>query len=292
MAQFVVGIFVLVIALIVAVYLAAIKYRAAGAAAFLAGVALFIGFFAWGGVKSVPVKTIGVPTSFSSVEQGFYGTGSHETWNPFLSLVLVDETVQTTTFEGNNALTVRIGGQQTAQADVTIQWQVRPSAAGALYSDYANHGNLMQEITNAVVVRELKQVVNQVLGDYNPITDVQTVTGTNTATSQFSQFGPTILNDMRADIGDKINVKTVLLPFIHYDPAVENKLNQIQQSFANLAIATENVQVAREQALQYQKLGDPTMNQLVAQCLKEAETNQNLQCIPGATTNLSITQKR
>ena len=96
--------------------------------------------------------------------------------------------MQTTTFEGDDCLQVRVGGQQSACADITIQWQILPSA-GSLFSDYANQGDLMAEVQNAVVIRELKQVVNEMLGDYNPITDVQYVTETNTRPASSPRSG-------------------------------------------------------------------------------------------------------
>jgi len=260
--------------------------------------ALIVGFalFAVGGLKSVPVKNIGVPQAFGAVTGAVYGPGIHETWTPWLHLTDVNETIQTTTFEGGNALPVRIGGQQQAQADVTIQWQIRPEAADALFSDYANQGDLMQEITNAVVVRELKQVVNQVLGDYNPITDVQSVTNTNSSTSQFSGFGPQILAAMRADIGSRINVLTVLLPQLHYDQTVEDKLNAIQQSYANFAIAQENVKVNQENAQAFAKLGTPSVSQLIAQCLTDVKADggnlpAGFSCFPGSNSGLALSIK-
>jgi hypothetical protein len=179
---------------------------------------------------------------------------------------------------------------------VTIQWQIRPDAADALFSDYANQGDLMSEITNAVVVRELKQVVNQVLGDYNPITDVQAVTNTNSSTSQFSGFGPAILTDMRGDIGSRINVLTVLLPQLHYDQTVEDKLNAIQQAYANYAIAQENVKVNEENAQAFAKLGTPNVNQLIAQCLTDIKAEggslpAGFSCFPGSGSGLAISSK-
>jgi regulator of protease activity HflC (stomatin/prohibitin superfamily) len=250
--------------------------RAGAIAAAVLCAILGFALFAWGGVKSVPVKNLGVATEFGAVQGGYYNPGAHETWTPWLHLTDIDETVQTTTFEGNNCLTVRIGGQQTACADITIQWKVLPSAASSLFSDYASSGDLMATITNAVVVRELKQVVNEVLGDYNPITDVATVTGTSSATSQFTGFGPTILADMQSDIGSRIDVLTVLLPYIHYDASVEAKLEAIQQAFANEAIAAEDVKVAQQQALAYKDLGNPTVAQLISQCLSDVKDETGL----------------
>lgn len=263
----------------------------------VASSALVLGLmlFTIGGLKSVPVKNIGVPQSFGSVGSGVFEPGIHETWEPWLHLTDIDETVQTTSFEGDNCLTVRIGGQQGACADITIQWRILPPAAGSLFSDYANSGNLMTAVTDAVVIRELKQVVNSVVGDYNPITDVQSITNTNSTTSQFSQFGPTILSDMRADIGNRIQVLTVLMPFIHYDTSVEAKLQEIQQAYADFAIAQENVKVNQENAAAYAKLGTPNVNQLIAQCLQNLQKNANslpagFQCFPGANSGLTISK--
>ncbi|HEX3961332.1 MAG TPA: SPFH domain-containing protein [Trebonia sp.] len=261
------------------------------------GVAIVVAFglFMISGLKSVPVKNIGVPQSFGAVGKGVFEPGIHETWTPWLHLTDIDETVQTTTFEGGNCLTVRIGGQQTACADVTIQWQILPQAAGSLFSDYANSGNLMTSVTDAVVVRELKQVVNADLGDYNPITDVQSVVNTSSSTSQFSKFGPQILSQMRGDIGGRIKVLTVLMPYIHYDSQVESKLNAIQQSFANYAIAQENVKVNQQQAQAYQKLGTPGVNALISQCLDVVKSDAGslpagFSCFPGSSSGLAVSK--
>lgn len=270
--------------------------KAAGVLVAVLGLLLGSGSLALGGLKSVPVKNIGVPQAFGAVTGKVYGPGIHETWTPWLHLTDINETIQTTTFEGDGALPVRIGGQQQARADVTIQWQIRPQAADALFSDYANQGDLMTEVTNAVVVRELKQVVNQVLGDYNPITDVQSVTNTNSSTSQFSGFGPQILAAMRADIGGRINVLTVLLPQLHYDQTVEDKLNAIQQSYANFAIAQENVKVNQENAQAFTKLGTPNVSQLIAQCLTDVKSDggnlpAGFSCFPGSNSGLALPSK-
>jgi regulator of protease activity HflC (stomatin/prohibitin superfamily) len=269
-------------------------------------ITVVLGFvlFTIAGLKSVPVKNIGVPVAFGAVGTTVYQPGIHETWTPWLHLTDINETVQTTTFEDsgndsgsscNGGLPVRIGGQQTACADVTIQWQILPSAAGSLFSDYANQGDFMTEVTNAVVLREFKTVVNTVVGDYNPITDVEAVTNTKTTTSQFTQFPSEILAQMRADIGNRINVIAVQMPIMHYNASIEAKLASIQQAYANYAIAQENVLVAQENAKAYTNLGTPSVNQLVAQCLDDVKDDgSNLpvgfQCFPGTSSGLALSK--
>lgn len=265
----------------------------AGAAALLALLGVLV--FGLGGLKSVPVKTIGVPQSFGAVTGSVMDSGVHWTWAPWESVTNIDETIQTTTFEGDSCLTVRIGGQQSACADVTIQWQILPGAAEGLFEDYANQGDLMNTVTDSVVVREFKQVVNEVLGDYNPVTDVENVSGSDSATSQFTAFGPTILKDMQADIGSRIKVDSVFLPKITYDPTVEHALESIQTANANYAVATENVKVNTEQAAALQKLGTPSLAQLAAQCLTDLRDGMSaptgFQCIPGSASDLALSSK-
>lgn len=273
---------------------------------------LGFGAFAWAGVKSVPAKAIGVPVSLGHVEGGYYTSGAHETWNPFLHLAVIDETIQTTTFQPGGdpsnggplpgtqqcqgELPVRIGGQQSACAKITIQWRVRPSAASELFGNYANQGDLMKTIENALVIRELEVVVNQQVGDYDPITDYQNVVNTKANTSQFTAFGPAIEATMKADIGKLIEVTSgtsspaVLFPKMTYSAQVENKLQQIQQAYANFAIAQENVKVNAQNKLAFANLGTPNVNQLIAQCLQDSRENHTspMGCFPGQASGLQI----
>lgn len=264
---------------------------------------LGFGFFAWSGVHSVPAKSIGVPVSLGHVEKGYYGSGAHETWNPFLHLAIINETIQTTTFDEGSGLPgtkqcgglmpVRIGGQQSACARISVQWRVRPGAASALFSNFANQGDLMTTIENALVIRRLEIVVNNVVGEYDPITDYQTVVNTKTNTSQFSGFTGKILTAMQGDIGSQIEVMNVFLPPLSYSKQVEDKLQQIQQAFANNAIAEENIAVNANNAKAFAKLGNPTVPQLIAQCLNDSRENRTspMGCFPGQASGLQISGK-
>lgn len=269
-------------------------------------VVLGIAFYAVGGIKSVPPKTVGIPIAFNSVSGSTLSPGTHWTWQPWLGVVDEDETVQTTTFEPggtdgvmqngtescDGSLPVRIGGNFQACAKVTIQWKILPAAAGGLFEDYANQGSLMSTITNAVVIRELEQVVNNVVGDYSPITDTTTVNTTAGAQSQFTGFSSQILAQMQHDIGNRIDVISVLFPNMQYPAPVEAQLQAIQQAAANLVIAKTNVLVNQENSQAFAKLGDPTVAQLIAQCLTDVKSENNLpagfSCFPGSTSGLAL----
>jgi hypothetical protein len=257
-------------------------------------------FYAAGGIKSVPVKSIGVATSFGAVDGAPLTSGPHETWAPWKSVNVVDETIQTTTFEGCQGqfcekgdevgqtappagdsgsstapcLEVRIGGQQEGCLDVTIQWQIRSSAADSLFLDYANQGPLMPEIENAVVIRELRQVANTVLGDYNPIEDVSLNSGASN--SKFTTFQPKVLEQMNADIGSRVKIVSILMPLLRYDSTTQSKLDEIQQQYAATAIAsqtavTNSKQAAANRAIAASVSNDPAVLQyLCYQIIQDA----------------------
>jgi hypothetical protein len=298
-----------------------------GGGAWAAGgvVIVVLGLFAFmfSGFKSVPTKSIGVATSFGQVQGKPYGPGLHVTWDPFLHLNVIAKTIQTTTFEGCQGqfcqpgdqpgittppngdsgsstapcLEVRIGGQQAGCLDVTIQWQVLDSAADGLFSDYANHGLLMPDIENAVVIRELRSAANIVLGDYNPIFDVS-VTG-QAGNSQFTKFQPQFLAAMQADIGSRIHIVSLITPFLRYDHNTQGKLNGIQQQYANTAQAAQEIITNEKLAQAYAKLGTPSVNALVSQCLGVVTTAVKdstplpvgFQCFPGAGSGLALNGK-
>lgn len=276
--------------------------------AFAGAVILVLAFvlFIITGIKNVPTKSIGVATAFGKVVGPPLGPGLHETWTPWENVNVIDETIQTTTFEvnqktGQGGLDVRIGGQQTARLDITIQWRVLDAAADGLFLNYANQGPLMGEIQNAVVVRELKQVVNQVMGDYNPIQDVSANVSASSAAgnSQFSTFGPRVLAAMRHDIGRRISVISILMPLAHYDSSTQGRLNTIQHQFANTAIARQQILTNEAVSTANGKLAKSvgSTNVLVAQCLQMVQTAissgyqglpAGFSCFPGGSNSLAL----
>lgn len=240
------------------------------------------------GIRSVPVKSVGVVTSFGHVE-GDLTPGFH--WElPYKTANILPETIQTTTWTGSfnrdgvcQALTVRIGGQQTACLDATIQWQVEDQAAPQLFNNYDTSGtNVLNQITTAVVVREFEQVTNQVLGDYNPIQDVALNAGAGN--SLFSTFGPLVQNTMRRDIGSQIRVIRVIMPILHYDSSTQGRLNTIQATYANAAIAKEQIAVNDAQAQANAAIqNNVSANVLVQECLTlvESAAKENYQLPAG-----------
>lgn len=231
--------------------------RSAPLASAIAALCLFLVFFLFAGIRSVPVHSVGVKTSFGKIE-GSLRPGLHWFNAPWSTVNVLDETVQTQqwfasawTGSASNpgCMTVRIGGQQLACVNLTIKWQLEDQAAPALFNDYdnSNSGGVMNSITSNLVTVDLQSVANQVFGDYNPILDTRNLAAGTAATSQFSSFGPQILTDMRADLKGKISVLSINLGNAFYAGATEQRLAAIANQFAETAIAQE--ELATNQAL-------------------------------------------
>lgn len=268
-----------IITILVGVFLAEDTALTAGWGIAVSVLAIVVFFLA--GFKEVPAKNVGVVASFGHVD-GFMDPGIHHTW-PWKTVNLLPETIQTTTFEGGfnrdgicqGGLDVRIGGQQQGCLDATIQWQVRDSAADELFLNYNTGGKVLADISNAVVVREFKVAVNQVMGDYNPIADVSLNSGAGN--SQFSTFGPLVTALMRKDIGAEIIVHPVLIPFLHYLPDTQKRLDGIQQQYGYTAIAKQAIITNQAQAVANAAIAASVANPnvLVQECLNITEAGVN-----------------
>lgn len=270
----------------------------------LSVVSIFLTFL-FGGMQSVPVNTTAVPQAFGTVAGAALPPGTHETWKPWLSTTDISETVQTTNFEPggsvtgtgtcNGELPIRIVDQQKACADMKIQWRVLSPAADSLFrefsgqvptANYPGDDALMTTITNNVVVRELENVANNDMGDYDPLTDA-IKSGGNATKSLFTNFGPDIQRDMQADLAGQVQIMSVTYPNNDYSTAVEAKLSGVQQAQADDVIANEDILVNKAKATALRALGTPSLAQLVAQCITEAGSNAG-QCIPGSVSKIAL----
>ena len=250
----------------------------AGVLAILAGITLF-----FGGYNPVGTKEIGVVQSFGHVN-GVLGSGFHWT-APWEDVIPIDETVQTDTWAMNqaglvagpssdvsSALPVRLGGQQEGYLDMKMKWRILDAGAPELYKNYSRSGDFMVTIRHSVVWYDLQNVVNHVLGNYNPIFDVSANSQAGQGSSQFSTFDTQVLSQMQSDLAGQIDVLSVSFQYLHYDASTQARLNQIQQQYALTAIATAQLATNVAQARANGKIATAlTPAILVNSCLNIAE---------------------
>jgi len=236
------------------------------------------------GINDVPVRSVGVPVTFGKAGAPL-NPGFH--WEmPWTSVNSISERVQTDNYNQNSntpsytgtCITIRLGGAQEGCADTSISWQVIPAGASALYLDYGSSNDVMQQVQDNLIYKNLRTALNTVVGDYNPITDA--LTSANSGTSQFSTFDPQIVALLDKQVGSYVKIVSFDLQYIHYSPATQAKLDSIQQVEAQKQIETEQVAVNTEIALANKALvsqtGTLTPSQLQGECfsiVQKAETD-------------------
>jgi hypothetical protein len=227
------------------------------------------------GINDVPSRSVGVPVTFgkagSPLPSGFH-------WEmPWTSVANISEAVQTDNYNQDRniasytgpAITVRLGGAQEGQADVSISYQVRGTAAPQLYLDYGSGGNVMNQIQSNLVYRTIRDALNNTLQNYNPITDA--LQSQSSGTSQFSQFDPQVLAQLNKNIGKYVNIVSFDVNYIHYSSSTQSYLEAIQQQSAKTQIAEEqiktNTATAEANQALVSKTGTLTSSQLQQECL-------------------------
>lgn len=238
--------------------------------------------------NSVGTYDIGVTTSFGRVIS-YVGPGPH--WiAPWENMSLMDESVQTV----DDSLTVRVAGQQTAQADVKLRVQLKPSATDSLFKQYK--GNT-QNVISALVKPELNVAMNSVYDGYDPILPLSTGakpgTPDNPTTQQLSDQ---VKSQLIAAIGGQVTVDTLIVEPLQYDQTVTDRINSVLAQTAQTDKAREAVKTAQQQAaanrtLQSSLSDNPMV--LVNKCLDEISDGQltppaGFSCWPGQGSGVVI----
>lgn len=214
----------------------------------------------------VPTRDIGIVTSFGK-PVGNLDNGIHLKL-PWEKVKTLDGAIQTDSYLEKNSdgcTEIRIGNESTACVDNSIRWRIKLDAGETLYQDYRD----MDNIRRSLVTRELTAALNEVLSDYNPLSqiqdDSQNATGPN-----LNEFSRQVADKLRDQVGDQIDVKNVIIPLIHFDKPTQSKINLYQAEVANTRIAQQREQTATAQARANDKLKSSVSNNpnvLVSQCL-------------------------
>lgn len=250
---------------------------------FLVGTVLAVFFSSF---NSVGTYDIGVTTSFGKVIS-YVGPGAHFI-PPYENMALMDESVQTV----DENLTVRVAGQQTAQADVKLRVQLIPSATDSLFKQYK--GNTQNVIT-ALVKPELNVAMNSVYDGYDPILPLSTGakpgSPDNPTTQQLSNE---VKAALIASIGRQVQVNTLIVQPLKYDQTVESRINSVLAQTAKTDVAKQSIVTAQSQAAANKALQqNVTPLTLVQQCMTAISDGQltppaGFSCWPGSGSGVVI----
>ena len=213
----------------------------------------------------VSTKNVGIETSFGrpvgSLSNGFHLV---EPWNKVTEM---DAAIQTDNHvKGKAALdciTVRIAHQATACVDTSIRWRIEEQAADTLFRDYRDFDN----VRDSLVTRDLNAALNAVFEQYDPLAIDKDGNSTSPGLADLSSD---VADQIRAQIGDEINVLSVIIPVVHYDENTQSKVNALLAQVAQTRIAEQSVITAEQQALANQTLAESVSkdpNVLVSKCM-------------------------
>lgn len=221
----------------------------------------------------VGTRQFGVGVAFGR-PTAHYSNGFHAK-APWVTVHDVDGTQQNDkyaadTFQGapqrgadGSCINVRIALNGTACANVIFRWQNKESGVDYLFRNYKGH----DAIKDKLVLPDLQTAVNQVLSTYNPLDIDSKGNSTQPTLADISNQVKTI---MQQDIGQWINVQSVLIPIIHFDPGTQGNLNAVQAQVgltrkADQAKNTAAAQAAANKAISDSISKDPSV--LAYQCL-------------------------
>lgn len=254
-------------------------------------------------VAVVGTKNVGVLTTFGHPD-GYLSNGFHLT-APWQSVTELDDAVQTDTYASDGGaaghqqggavgtcIAVRIARQGTACVNVSARWQIKPSGVDYLFRNFHDNNSIQDNL----VLRDLQTAMNQAFSSYDPLGIDTEGLSTN---KPLGDMATAVRDQLRSEIGQWIDISSISIPLLNFDPATQDKINQLQQQVAATRVAAQAVLTAKSQAEANQVLAasvghDP--NVLTDKCLnilKEAvDKGQALpagfSCFTGSSATVAV----
>ncbi|OAT70954.1 hypothetical protein AWB85_06700 [Mycobacteroides immunogenum] len=230
-------------------------------------------FFAFAATTVVGTRQIGIETKFGRPTGTTLTNGLHLK-SPVTSVTEMDGAVQIDQHKDGGRIKVRLGNSSTADADVSVRWQIKPDAAPELFLQYKTFDNVRINL----VTRNLQVALNEVFATFDPLAPK------NLDRSPLPELSTQAKNILAAKVGSQVEILDVAVPTIDYDDGTEQKINQLNQERAATAVAEQAKMTALAQAAANANLAasvsrDP--NVLVSKCLDIArEKGLALLCWP------------
>lgn len=225
----------------------------------------------------VPTRNIAVQTSFGK-PVGTLDNGFH--WiRPWSSTQDFDATIQTLKLsadkdDNGEPISVRLANGATATVDVTVQWQVDPNAdITQLYLDYRNFDN----IGTNVIRRQLSAALNDTFETYDPLaameTDPEKINNGPVAGATLADLAKKANAKLASALPTGLTVRSLLIPKIVFDGAIQDKINQYLAAIAETQIAQQQLQTAFARKAANEKLaeGSNSPGVLYQNCLDTVE---------------------
>ena len=264
-----------------------------------AGIVLGIVLLLSACLYSIGTQDIGVVTSFGRTVGRGVGPGLH--WKaPWENVTRLDAKQQTDTYASNGfngsvqdnaqggCINVRIARQATACVNVSIRWQNDPQGIDYLFRNFKTDDNIRTNLLH----RDLQAAVNTVFANYDPLgldKNGDSTQPNNTALAK------SVETAMAQQVGQYLDIINVYIPLFNFDPATQDRLNQLQLQVAQTRIAEQAEQTAAAQAAANRALAKSVSNNpgvLESKCLdilgevvqKGGTLPAGFSCFPGGAS--------
>ncbi|OHU23426.1 hypothetical protein BKG77_07115 [Mycobacteroides chelonae] len=231
----------------------------------IAGGAGFVGLIClvFASTTVVGTRQIGIETKFGRPTGTTLSNGLHLK-SPVTEVTEMDGAVQIDQHTGDHRIKVRLGNSSTADADVSVRWQIKPDATPELFVQYKAFDNVRTNL----VTRNLQVALNEVFASFDPLAPQ------NLDRSPLPELSTQAKNILAAKVGSQVEILDVAVPTIDYDDGTEQKINQLNQERAMTSVALQAQKTAEAQARANEILAasvskDP--NVLVSKCLDIAK---------------------
>jgi regulator of protease activity HflC (stomatin/prohibitin superfamily) len=226
--------------------------------------ALLILALSW--TTRVSAKNAGVLVTFGAVSDRTVGPGLHLKPFPWTKVIEIDGTNQTDRYNGDGktedtdnvtysaCIDVLLGDGGKSCASVTNRWAVNPDRANDAYANYRSD-DPTKALRSNVVSTELLSAVQDVIGTYNPLANLQVVKGAKNAaavkfTPNYDQLSRDLTAEMQRRLGDDplVTIQKITVSFVPLPADTQRRINQFTGEVANTRTSAQRVQTATQQA--------------------------------------------
>lgn len=195
--------------------------------------------------NTVPVRSVGIVTSFNKPTGETTGSGFH--WvAPWQKIGEYDASIQTSDHSGDKrCTTARIGSLATACVENKVRWQVKENSAPKLYFDYKTDFNNMRA---NLFETELQDAINEAFATYNPLANIDLKTGV--VKFDLTDMAENLKTSLERRLGNDIIIHSVTIPLIHHDAKTEESIKLFQDVLAqNRVLSQQETNVAIEKRI-------------------------------------------
>ncbi|MEV4759566.1 SPFH domain-containing protein [Micromonospora sp. NPDC049559] len=191
--------------------------------AVLLGIALTLGASA----NSVPVRNVGIVTSFNKPTGDVTGSGLN--WVvPWQKIGEWDASRQKYDHIGSDkAVPVRTGTLANAGVEILVEWQVRPENAPRQFMDYKGD---FEAFRGQRVGVQLDGAVNDAFASYNPLANIDAKTGNLNV--DLRPFADKVKNSAQERLGSDIEILSVTIIRVNHDEKTEANIKVFQDKLA------------------------------------------------------------